>query len=198
MFYPFEYRREFKAGGCSLFKSIRLPFCVCTLLLIGSGSEAQTPFMELSDQAPAGVMVIEPRIRLEPVSIRELLPTAQAISAGHWSGSASSLTQSLAAPRLVRRVPSMWRIRLPESQAAQPFDVQYSIEGADGTPGRLTSESSVHSSIAVQLRPIPPLTTRGSDDSETAEGGVVLYLDLEDVRSAGRYRGTMTVTVHQF
>ena len=198
MSYRSEQRSEFTAVGRSGFRSGRLLFCVCALLLIGGTPSAQTPFMELSDQAPAGVMVIEPRLRLEPVSIRELVPASQAISAGRWNGHASGFTQSFNTPRLVRRVPTMWRMRLTDEQALQPFDVQYTIEGTDGTRGKLTSEDSTDSTIGVELRAIPPLTTRGADDSETAEGGVVLYLDLDDVRSAGRYRGTLTVTVHQF
>lgn len=198
MIRPFAHRRESWAGGGSVSPRLRLPFCVWLLLLGNGSSPAQTPFMELSERPAAGVMVIEPRIRLEPVSVRELLPASQAIVAGQWSGQSSNLTASLGLPPLVRRVPTMWRMRLSENQATQPFDVQYSIEGLDGTPGRLTSESSVDSSIGVQLRPIPALTTREADDAESAQGGVVLYLDLEDVRSAGRYRGTLTVTVHQF
>jgi hypothetical protein len=88
-------------------------------------------------------------------------------------------------------------MRLTEGQEPHRLDVQYEISSHDGRPDRLVSADGEESEVRVELRPIPPLVVPDAGDGTVVEGGLVLYVDLESVRSAGRYTGTLTVTLNQ-
>ena len=88
-------------------------------------------------------------------------------------------------------------MRLAEGQELHRLDVQYEISSHDGRPDRLVSAENEESEVRVELRPIPPLVVPDAGAGPLVEGGLVLYVDLESVRSAGRYTGTLTVTLNQ-
>jgi hypothetical protein len=160
---------------------------------------AQSPHVDLSDgPGRPGELRIESRISLEGVSLRELLPAGRrANSLGKWNGGFASFDHAEIRTQIVRRLPTVWRLRLAEDQDLYRLDVQYEIGTRDGRPGRLASTDMEGSEVKVELRPIPPLVVSDTGDGQVVEGGVVLHLDLESVRSAGQYTGTLTITLNQ-
>jgi hypothetical protein len=145
-----------------------------------------------------GVLQLESRISLPRVTLAELLPAGRnAISLGRWSGRGSTIDSAGVRTRIVRRLPTVWRMRLAEGQELHRLDVQYEISSLDGRPDRLVSADGEESEVRVELRPIPPLVVPDAGAGPVVEGGLVLYVDLESVRSAGRYTGTLTVTLNQ-
>ena len=132
------------------------------------------------------------------MTLQELVPAgSQAISLGRYSGSARAFESSGVTTQIVRRLPAVWRLRLPDGQFPDQLDVQYEITGPDGRSGRLVSDGGTQSEVRVQLRAIPPAIVSQGLDGAVVEGGLVLYMDLESVRAAGRYSGTLTVTLNQ-
>jgi hypothetical protein len=165
-------------------------------LLAPSAGVGRSPRLALDDVSRPGVLLIEPRISLPPVTLAELLPAGRsAVCLGQWSGGQPIRDDGGARTRIVRRLPAVWRMRLARGQEPDRLDVQYQIDALGGQPGRLVSTESPESEVRVELRPIPPLVVSDDAEGTVLEGGVVLYMDLEAVRSAGRYSGMLTVTL---
>jgi hypothetical protein len=168
-------------------------------LVVASAGFAQSPHMDLADgPGRPGELRVEPRIRLDGVTLGELLPAGRhATSLGKWNGGFANFDRAEIRTQIVRRVPTVWRLRLAEDQDLHRLDVQYEIGTLDGRPGRLASTDGDDSEVRVGLRPIPPLVVSDAGDGPVIEGGVVLHLDLDSVRSAGQYTGTLTITLNQ-
>ena len=99
---------------------------------------------------------------------------------------------------IVRSVGSVWRMRLPDEPSLHTLDVRYEVVGNDGRHHVLTAENDIESTIGVRVQPVPPAVVRSDLESTIIEGGLILYLDLAGVRTAGRYSGTITVTLDHF
>ncbi|MDX1389720.1 MAG: hypothetical protein R3344_11060, partial [Acidobacteriota bacterium] len=100
--------------------------------------------------------------------------------------------------RVVRRLPSIWWMRLRDPDELDNLGVRLDLTAIDGTRDRLGHSGTNDSQIRVLIQPIDPVVTRDDVDSVVVEGGAYLILDLSEVRSAGRYSGTLTVTVDHF
>jgi len=147
-----------------------------------------------------GIMQIEPNLRLQPVSPDELLvggPTA-AVSAGRWTpGGLTTRLQPIEA-HIVRNLPSVWRMRVRDMEAVDGLDVRYEIADASGRPGVLSAEDGSGSEIRIHVDSLAPTVVLQDASGTVLEGALILRLDVENARTAGRYTGTLTVTVDHF
>jgi hypothetical protein len=98
---------------------------------------------------------------------------------------------------VVRTVQSLWRLRVPSSTSGDDLDVSYEVIGANGHRGCLNNEDRPSSEILVTVHPTAPLVTQRGKHWAFVEGSVVLNLDISSARNAGRYSGTIIVTIHQ-
>jgi len=147
-----------------------------------------------------GVIQVERSIRLDAVHPSELLLAAgdQAISMGTWRSGGRVPDQRMGDLRIVRNVPLVWRMRVPDEELVGALGVRYEITSPDGQANTLSAPDGSDSAIRMILRSMPPVVVTRDRDGALVEGGVTLYLDLEQVRSAGTYSGTLTVTIDHF
>jgi hypothetical protein len=81
---------------------------------------------------------------------------------------------------------------------AGAVDVGYELVGANGHEGALSHVSRPDSEIHVLIEPgLPELRDEGPE-GPVLEGGAVLRLRIEGAHVAGRYSGTLIVTVNHF
>jgi hypothetical protein len=167
-------------------------------LTFGVTAEAAPPRSALSDGSRSAVVQVEPRLELPAVHVAELMTAGRsAVALGGWTGRADAFGVEAPRTRVVRRLPALWRLRLEPGQEPGRLGVQYEILTPDGRPDRLATPGRDDSEVRVALRPIPPLVVSVDDQGTVVEGGVVLELDLDAVRAAGRYGGTLQVTLNQ-
>ena len=132
------------------------------------------------------------------VRLAELMSDqSETVPHGRWTGSASVFDAEAPRTQIVRRLPSLWRMRLARGDQADRLDVQYEVTDQTGRRDCLAASAAPESEVRVELRPIPPLIVSENADGVLLEGGLVLYIDLSSIRSAGVYSGTLTVTLNQ-
>lgn len=103
------------------------------------------------------------------------------------------------APAVRRSVQDAWEMRVDSTlRRRQYFDVAYQLRGADGQSGRLSYLGDRGSHIGVRLESIAPTVVSTDGDYDLLQGGITFYLDLANVRRAGQYQGTLTVTFNNF
>jgi hypothetical protein len=173
---------------------------VAALTLIGAVGAAAPAHAQVEHGQPARAgdrVATYSRVSLEPVRPSELLggETGLALSMGRWRVVGPAV-QGLLRSEVARRVPALWRLRLDSGQPAA-LDVTCTVIGADGRPGRLTSLDYPDAAIAVTARALPPSVVDRDDAGIIVEGSAELTLGLDATRVAGRYAGTLTVTVNQ-
>lgn len=146
-----------------------------------------------------GALQIERSIRLDEVNPAELLFATgdRAIAMGSWSPNRLR-DWRIGDLGVVRHVPYVWRMRLPDEEQASAISVRYDITSPDGRANTLAAVDRSDSKIRMVLRSLPPVLVTRDADGVLVEGGLTLLLDLENVRSAGTYSGTLTVTIDQF
>jgi hypothetical protein len=137
------------------------------------------------------------RVTLEPLRAAEVFGTEASASftMGPWHSGGVAAPTALRVD-VARQIPAIWRMRLPDGQLAA-LDVSCTVTGADGRPGRLTSLDRPDAEIAVTARALPPSVVDRDDGGIMVEGGAELLLRIDAARVAGRYAGTLTVTVNQ-
>lgn len=146
---------------------------------------------------PPGVLQIEPRISLAKVAASEMLSASgRAVSLGSWNARNAALPSGAVRTRIVRRLPAFWRMRLPDDLTVGQIDVRYELTAPDGRVGCLVAADGPQSEVRAELRALAPVVVSRDADGTIVEGGLTLYLDLESVRTAGRYTGTLTVTLN--
>ncbi len=119
-------------------------------------------------------------------------------SMGGWAPGVALASNTRVETQIVRSVPSVWRMRLRGEEALPTIDVRYNMRGLDGRQDLLTHRDGSDSAIHVRVLAIPPELATRDVDGTVIEGGLMLYLDLAEVRSAGTYSGTLTVTLEHF
>lgn len=153
------------------------------------------------DPAPrVGVLRVEPSFDLDGVVPGELLAAggARAIPAASWQPDLRAGAGFELDTHVVRSIPAVWSMRLPALDSLAELDVRCEIAGHDGQAGALTHPADSRSIIRVWVRSIAPQVVTGASGDVLVEGGVMLDMDLRDVRSAGPHTGTLTVTVEHF
>lgn len=100
---------------------------------------------------------------------------------------------------IVRRdLPELWSTSLDAGESAADLDVSLQIIGEDGRVGVLSQGEQASGEVRARAIPLPPQESLERDGSHRVSGGGVLVLDLADVRRAGRYRGTLVITIDRF
>jgi hypothetical protein len=147
-----------------------------------------------------GAIVVEPSIRLEEIRPDEILSRGihQAVSLGSWKRGAPVPDMRTAGLQVVRTIRSIWRMQLTDEATLGEIDVRFAIVGLDGRADCLAPTDGSDSEIRAVLRSTPPVVVSRDTDGAIVEGGLVLRLDLESVRTAGTYAGTLTVIVDHF
>jgi len=153
---------------------------------------------------PGPVFSWERNFSLDRVTVQELVLSGSlkssssglAVSMGAYNRGSAGFDVPPVATTLVRSIPSLWRVQIPTAEDADAIDVTYEVEGANGHRNSLSNEMCEDSEISVTAQPLAPIVTDYGHGSTTIEGGVVLYLDIANARSAGRYSGTVTVAIH--
>lgn len=169
-----------------------------TTLVASPGFRSYRPVRGASRADTPGVLQIERRISLARVAVSEILPgPSRAISMGTWNARNGSMASPTIRTRIVRELPALWRMRLPEDLTIGQVDVRYELTAPDGRVGRLVAADGPES-VLTELRPLVPVVVSSDSGGAIVEGGLTLYLDLGSVRTAGRYTGTLTVTLDHF
>lgn len=172
-------------GWVLLFASLGLP-------RPGGAQQFESPLRDY----PRGI-VMATRAELAPVDARELLlgGPAQAL-AGLWKGRLAP--PGFPGTQLLRReLPALWQLRVGSEEQVRDLDVHYEITSPEGQRNSLRHSEDHSSQITVRLIEQPPVVVRTESDHSLVQGGVTLELQVGAVRYAGKYQGTLTVTVNQ-
>ena len=147
-----------------------------------------------------GVLELAPRLEIGRVMPEEILAggLGHAIAMGHWTDGGVSAAAFEIDTRLVRTLPVVWRMRVQDLELIQATNVRYQLAALDGTANALTSIDDPASVIHALVTPLAPRAVDGTLDYMTLEGGLVLDLDLRDVRTSGVHVGTLTVTLESY
>ncbi len=150
--------------------------------------------------AIAGVFSIKPRVLLDPITAMELTGAGgqMALSGGELSFGGGKFNELELRRSVKRGVPGLWRLRMPPQAGLYALDVSYELVDLFGRPSRLGSMEKGDSEIKVTIDEIPPRIVSRDAHSNVIEGGMVLHLQLESARTAGKYSGTLTVVVNHF
>ena len=191
--------------GGVLRRLILLGLClVCLPALAGQSPETAVhpgplPFIPEEDLRLDAVR-LTPVVRLEPILASEILPDDLflAVPEGRWSPGGLDFGSRPFESTIVRTLPGVWWMRLRDERALDDMDVRLELTSGDGTHNRLVHESDQNSQIHVTVEPLAPVVALDDTSSVVIEGGAVLILDISDVRSAGSYSGTLTVTIDRF
>jgi hypothetical protein len=154
---------------------------------------------DLGLRASFGVLQVETTLRLDAVRPGELFagPRARAIAEPSWRPDLGAGALRLDT-HVVRTIPAVWRMRVEDPAEAAALSVRCEIATDSGRTGVLSHVQDPHSIIHVWVRPLAsPSVTAGAGEA-LIEGGVVLEMDVRDVRTAGLHSGTLTVTVEHY
>jgi len=154
------------------------------------------PYRGAAIETPPGVLQVGPRISLPRVTVAEILGGKSQISAGKWTRNGPSPLGTARVPtRIVRRLPSVWRMRLEDAREIDRIEVDYELTALNGKTSCLSAVDGRESELRAEVRNLPPVVVERDADGVIIEGGLVLYMDLESLRSAGQYSATLTVTL---
>lgn len=147
-----------------------------------------------------GVLEIAPRLEIGRVAPGEILAggSDQGIGMGNWTREGASPAAFEIETRLVRSMPAVWRMLVRDFDSTHATNVRYELTSADGVANALTSTNDPSSVIRAYVSPLPPLVVDGDIDYLTIEGGLLLNLDLQGVRTSGPHVGTLTVTLENY
>jgi len=150
--------------------------------------------------ASCGIFSIKPRLLLDPVTAQELTGCGrnEALAGGDFRFGGAAFRALNLRHEVTRTVADLWRLRLPPEARLFALDVSYELVGANGRASRLCSPGKNESEIKVVIDEIPPRVIGRETSSVVIEGGMTMRLQLESVRSAGKYSGTLTVVVNHF
>ena len=158
-----------------------------------------------SPRPTAGFQIELPRlVELDSIGGRDLLATGNATTNGTLSGLSFDLgsygaaganrSQALRA-RVVRRVEQLWRVPLGgPAKAPDSYEVRIELIAPDGTVGALGVAGDPAAKVATRAVPLHPVRIE-EGGAAFLQGGVELELDLATARQAGRYEGSISVTV---
>jgi hypothetical protein len=154
---------------------------------------------DLGLRSSFNALQVETSLRLDAVRPGELLagPSARAIAEPSWRPDLGAGAFRIDT-HVVRTIPAVWRMRVEDPASAAALSVRCEIAAEGGTSGVLAHALDPRSIIHVWVRPLAaPSITAGAGEA-LIEGGVVLEMDVRDVRTAGLHSGTLTVTVEHY
>ena len=89
-------------------------------------------------------------------------------------------------------------MRVRNFDSTHTTTARYMLTSPDGKSDGLASVEDPSSVIRARISPLPPRVIDGDLEFLTLEGGLVLYLDLQGVRTSGVHVGTLTVTLENY
>lgn len=155
---------------------------------------------------PAVVFQIElpPLVELDSIGGRDLLAPGNVATSGLVSDlsfdlgtytSAGGNRPSAFRARAVRRVEKLWRVAVVSStKAPESYEVRVELMAPDGTAGALGIPGDPGSKLAARIVPLHPVRVE-EGGATFLQGGVELELDLAAAERAGRYEGSISVTL---
>lgn len=159
----------------------------------------------VSPRPALGIQIeLPPLVELDPIGGRDLLAAGNAATNGLVSGLSFDLgsydsaggnrPQALRA-RVIRRVEKVWRVAVARStKTLDSYEVRVELIAPDGTVGALGVAGDPSAKLAARIVPLHPARI---EEGGTAflQGGVELELDLAAAERAGRYEGSLSVTI---
>lgn len=97
-----------------------------------------------------------------------------------------------------REIPRLWSTTLNDREELTDLRVSIEVVSADGRRGAVSHEESGAVAARVAATPTVGREALASGGTRVVEGGGVLEFDLREVRLAGRYRGTLVITIERF
>ncbi|HBB30308.1 MAG TPA: hypothetical protein DDZ80_24470 [Cyanobacteria bacterium UBA8803] len=136
---------------------------------------------------------IEPQVTVPAISAAEILSGSNSQTVA----TAEELTGLPLPfnPQITRDLPGLWRMQIPTSESPDSLHITYDLQGANGNFSKLSSIDNSSSEITVNLQSLPLTVVSQDPDTALVEGGVRLVLDPTFARVAGKYKGTLTITV---
>lgn len=150
----------------------------------------QEPFPRLERLTIASAVTVEPIRAIE--LLRGGSPGPIAMTKGRLPVGGTIGT------RVSRRLDSLWSMQIdPTLAPTTALQVQYELQGANGRIDVLSLGSAPEVEIPCRVIPIEPYLTQTVQGVAVYEGGATLYLNLDEVKTAGNYHGTLMVTVNR-
>lgn len=168
---------------------IRLRVLSLTALVLCGTTVAQTraPF-ELER------LTLPSAVNIEPLRTTELLQGGR----GTVSFNGSTLPSHSIDTRVTRTLTGLWTMNIdPSRMQSAALQVDYELRGLNGKRDSLSMPGRESDTIPVRIEPMAPRMIRTLGGLATVEGGVVLHLDVERVRFAGDYQGTLVISVNR-
>jgi hypothetical protein len=183
--------------------SIGLRLTGAALVLLFSSQAGGEP---VAPSRPAVAIQIElpPLVELDSIGGRDLLAAGNVATSGPGSGLSFDLGGYTSAggnrppafrARVVRRVEKLWRVAVEGSTTApESYEVRVDVIAPDGTAGVLGIPGDPASRLAARIVPLHPVRIE-EGGATFLQGGVELELDLAAADRAGRYEGSLSVTL---
>lgn len=183
--------------------SIGLRLAGATLFLLCSWRAGAEP---VAHPRPVVDFQIElpPLVELDSIGGRDLLAAGSVATNGLGSGLSSDLGTYGAAggkrppafrARAVRRVEKLWRVAVDGStKVPGSYEVRVELIAPDGTVGALGIPGDPASKLAARIVPLQPVRIE-EGGATFLQGGAELELDLAAAERAGRYEGSLSVTL---
>ena len=122
-----------------------------------------------------------------------------AVGLGSWTGGGNTIGELPGASAIIQRtIPDAWQLAVEAGDLTRHYDVDFVLHDAYGRAGRLSLGEDRSSTLGVTLESHTPVVVASEGDFEVLQGGITFYLDLSRVRHAGRYQGSLTVTLNSF
>lgn len=140
----------------------------------------------------SGALEIARSVELRPLQPQELVRGPASRSLG--TPAASLVPVPL---RIERELPMVWEMWLPKDWRPERLEVDYEVVSADGQHDRLAHRGRADSTIGLHLVALPPEVVSEIDDRILVRGSLLVEIDVESLRFAGTYEGTLNVTVRE-
>ncbi len=162
---------------------------------VGSGSRPLP--VRLVPAARVGRLHVVHKVKLQKIASAEIAPAGSAISLGTYRGRGGGMSSPPpVATVIVREKPRVWWMVLPKGADPAAISVDMSITAPDGTPGCLQAADGARSYIRALVFPTPVEVVFRRHRTRV-QGGAAFELHVEDAWEAGKYVGTLAVTVNQ-
>jgi hypothetical protein len=147
-----------------------------------------------------GIFELAPLLEIGRIMPGEVLGggSGRSISMGTWSRHGTATASFEIETQFVRSMPGIWCMRVRDFESTHTTTARYLLTSPDGSSDGLANIEDPSSVIRARISPIPPRVIDGDLEFLTLEGGLVLHLDLQGVRTSGVHVGTLTVTLENY
>jgi hypothetical protein len=156
---------------------------------------------------PSVLQIPQRALHLEPITAQELLSdpieslgsTVVTATGNSTSMEADAAIPLPPLPSVVHRtLRGVWRMSVSVGSTQRSPDVSVLLEGTDGTPGALISDSATGTALPIGVRKLPPRTVSLIQDAQIIEGDVILEIPVAAIAEGGRFRGRLVIRVEGY